>query len=53
MKWPLIVPLVALGVLTATFLVHRNAALLLALWRCIDGAVIPPCITPRWLRTGR
>ncbi len=40
MKWPLIVPLVALGVLTVTFLVPANAALLLLYGVALVGAVI-------------
>ena len=40
MKWPLVVPLVALGVLAATFLVPPNAALLLLYGVALIGAVI-------------
>ena len=40
MKWPLVVPLVALGVLAATFLVPPNAALLLLYGVAMIGAVI-------------
>ena len=40
MKWPLVVPLVALGVLAATFLVPSNAALLLLYGVVLIGAVI-------------
>ena len=40
MKWPLVVPLVALGVLGATFLVPPNAALLLLYGVAMIGAVI-------------
>jgi len=40
MKWPLFVPLVALGVLTATFLLPKNTALLLLCGAALLGAVI-------------
>src|SRR5688572_10364135 len=40
LKWPLVVPLVALGVLGATFLVPANAAVLLLSGAALLGAVI-------------